>query len=120
MRSTYSWLLQIITGVFIAVLLGIHMVLQHLDAILDFFGADTVDLTGWAPMIERADQGIFVALYIALLAVGLYHGIYGLRNIILETTTSARVRNIVTWSFIILGVGIFAWATYVPIDLFTS
>ena len=91
MRNTYSWLLQIITGVLIAVLLGIHMVLQHLDAILGFFGADTVDLTSWSSMIDR-----------------------------LEATSSAKVKNIITWSFIILGVGVFAWATYVPISLFTS
>jgi len=120
MRNAYSWLLQLISGVLIAVLLGIHMVLQHLDAILGFFGVDTVDLTGWSSMIDRASQGTFVALYIALLAVGLYHGVYGLRNIILETTPSARVKNIITWSFIILGIGVFAWGTYVPVSLLGS
>ena len=51
MGKTYSWLLQLISGVLIAVLLGIHMVLQHLDAILAFFGAEMVDTTAWAPMI---------------------------------------------------------------------
>lgn len=120
MRNTYVWLLQIITGVLIAVFLGIHMVLQHLDAILGFFGANMADLTSWASMMDRAEQGIFVALYIALLAVGLYHGIYGLRNIILEATSSAKVKSVITWSFIILGIGVFAWATYVPIALFNS
>ena len=38
MRNTYLQILQLITGVCIAVLLGIHMVITHLDAILGFFG----------------------------------------------------------------------------------
>ncbi len=120
MRNTYIWLLQIITGVLIAVFLGIHMVLLHLNDILSFFGVDAAEPTSWASMIGRAEQGIFVALYIALLVVGLYHGIYGLRNIILETTSSTKIKSIITWSFIILGIGVFAWATYVPIVLFNS
>ncbi len=120
MRNAYIWLLQLVTGVLIAVFLGIHLVLQHLNAVLSFFGVDVADSTAWASMIGRANQGIFVALYIALLVVGLYHGINGLRNIILETTPSVKVKNIVTWSFIVLGIGVFAWATYVPIALFTS
>ena len=120
MRNAYIWLLQLVTGVLIAVFLGIHLVLQHLDAVLGFFGVDVADSTAWASMMGRANQGIFVALYIALLVVGLYHGINGLRNIILETTPSVKVKNIITWSFIVLGIGVFAWATYVPIALFTS
>ncbi len=120
MLNAYLWLLQLITGVLIAVLLGIHLVLQHLDDILGFFGVNVANSTSWDSMINRSSQGIFVFLYLALLAVGLYHGINGLRNIILETTSSVKVKNIVTWSFIILGIGVFIWATYVPIALFTS
>ena len=67
MRSTYLWFVHLVTGVLIAVLLGIHMVTQHLDAILG-----TPDPTAWAPMIGRASQGAWVGLYIALLAFGLY------------------------------------------------
>lgn len=120
MRTTYLWLVQLVTGVLIAVLLGIHIVIQHLGAILTFFGIKEVDPTSWASMIERASQGIFVALYIALLAVGLYHGINGLRGIILETTSSARTGRIVTCVLIVLGVIFFVGGTYVPVALLSS
>ena len=53
MRNTYSWLLQLVSGVLIVVLLGIHTVMQQLDAILAFFGVDAVDLTSWSSMIDR-------------------------------------------------------------------
>ena len=86
MGKTYLWILQLVTGVLIAIFLGIHVVLLHLNDILGATGP-----TSWVTMIGRSSQGIFVALYIALLAVGLYHGINGLRNLLLEVTKSARL-----------------------------
>jgi succinate dehydrogenase hydrophobic anchor subunit len=96
------------------------MVRLHLDAILEFFGIDSEDPTSWESMIDRASQGIWAALYIALLAVALYHALYGLRGIILEVTPSAKAGRVVTWSFIIIGIAAFGWGTYVPLHLLSS
>ncbi|MFC1985364.1 hypothetical protein ACFLWC_00030 [Chloroflexota bacterium] len=120
MRNTYLWLLQLVTGVLIAVLLGIHIALQHLDAVLGFFGVEVAEPTSWASMIGRSSQGIWVGLYIALLAVGLYHGINGLRNIILEVTPSARAGRIVSRVIIAFGIIFFVGGIYVPVALFVS
>ena len=120
MRTTYLRLLQLFTGILVAVLLGIHFVLMHLDAILGFFGVDATEPFTWESMIGRASEGIFVALYIALLAFGLYHGIYGLRNIILEVTSSVKTGRIVTRVIIAFGIIAFIGGTYVPIALWTS
>ena len=120
MRTTYLRFLQLATGVLVAVFLGIHIVLQHLDTILGFLGVHVAESTSWTSMIDRASQGIWVFIYIALLAVGLYHGIHGLRNIIIESTSSVKTGRVITWVFIILGIVVFAWGTYVPIHLFSS
>ena len=120
MWRTRLHLLHMLTGILIAVLLGIHMVIQHLDAVLRFFGATTTDPTSWGSMIARASQGIWVALYIALLAFLLYHALYGLRGVILEVTTSVKLERIITWSFIIIGIIVFIWGAYVPVVLFSS
>ena len=120
MWRTRLHLLHMLTGILIAVLLGIHMVIQHLDAVLRFFGATTTDPTSWGSMIARASQGIWVALYIALLAFLLYHALYGLRGIILEVTTSVKLERIITWSFIIIGIIVFIWGAYVPVVLLSS
>lgn len=120
MWRTRLHLLHMLTGILIAVLLGIHMVIQHLDAVLRFFGATTTDPTSWGSMIDRASQGIWVGIYIALLAFLLYHAFYGLRGIILEVTTSAKTERIITWSFIIIGIIVFIWGAYVPVVLFSS
>ena len=120
MRNTYLQFLQMVTGVLIAVLLGIHMVITHLDDILGFFGVDTVEPTSWQAMIDRAGQGIWVSLYIALLACALYHGLYGLRNIILELTPSERTERIVTRVVIAFGIIAIIVGTYVPVALWIS
>lgn len=120
MGSAYLRLVQLVTGVLVAVLLSIHIVLTHLDVILGFFGVKVAEPTAWASVMERASQGTFVGIYIALLACGLYHAIYGLRNIILEVTPSVKTGRIVTWALIVTGIVIFIWGTYVPVALFTS
>lgn len=117
MRNTYLRLLQLVTGILIAVLLGIHIVIMHLDAILGFFGVDVNGVTSWGSMIERARQGIWAGLYIALLAAVLYHALNGLRNVILELTPSARTERVVTWAIIAFGIIAFIGGTYVPAAL---
>ena len=120
MRNTYLWFIQLVTGVLIAVLAGIHMVWMHLDAILGFFGVDMGDTTSWYSMIERSREIIWAGIYIALLAVVLYHAFNGLRNIILELTPSARTERIVTWAIVTFGILVFIWSAYVPIALLST
>jgi succinate dehydrogenase hydrophobic anchor subunit len=117
MRNTYLWFIQMVTGVLIAVLAGIHVVTQHLDKVLGFFGIDINEPTSWYSMIERSREVIWAGIYIALLAVVLYHSLNGLRNIILELTLSARTEHIVTWTIVIFGIVVFIWSVYVPVAL---
>jgi succinate dehydrogenase/fumarate reductase cytochrome b subunit len=114
MRTRFH-LIHIVTGVLIAVFLGIHMVRSHLD---DILGRD--DPTSWESMMSRATDGLWVALYIALLAVALYHALYGLRGIILELTPSTRAARVTTWCLVAIGIAAFGWGTYVPIHLLSS
>jgi len=120
MRKTHLRLLHLISGVAIAVLLGIHMVRMHLDAILGFFGINGTEPTSWAAMMGRSSQGIWVGLYIALLAFVLYHALNGLRGIILEVTSSAKTERIVTRVIIAFGIVAFIGGTYVPVALWTG
>ena len=120
MRTTRFHLLHMLTGALIAVLLGVHMVMLHLDNILSFLGVNVTEPTSWKSMIDRAGQGIWASLYIALLAVVLYHALYGLRGIILEVTPSIKTERIVTRAFIIIGIIVFILGTSVPVALLSS
>ena len=124
MRNTYLQFIQLITGILIAVLLGIHMVNMHLDAILGFFGVETffgvniaADPTVFGLMKARSQQVVFAGIYIALLIFALYHAFNGLRNIVLELTTSARAERAVTAVIIVVGVIFLAIGIYAPLAL---
>jgi len=111
MRNTYLWLLQLITGALILVLLGIHLITQHpaglvilnqkFEAILGIV-ADNGERTTNA--IANVKQSFSVSLYIVLLVAVVYHGISGLRGIILEIAPRKKTEHIVTYSLIAFGI----------------
>lgn len=120
MRATYLWLLQLVTGVAIAVLLGGYLLSMHLRVILRFFGVSGTELTSWGAIIGQASQGIWIYLHMVLLALLLYHGLYGLRNIILELTPSGKTERIVTWVSTIMGSIVFIWSAVVLVVISAS
>lgn len=117
MRNTWLMIVHMATGVLIAILLGMHMVIMHLGNISGVTGSGTEDLLAWESMMERAQTGIWAAIYIALLAVTLYHALYGLRNIIIETAVSEKTARTVTLALIAAGAVLFVVGTYVPVAL---
>jgi len=120
MKTTRFHLLHMLTGILVAIFLGIHIVSLHLDAVLGFFGIAVTEPVSWESVMERSVQGLWAALYIALLAVVMYHALYGLRGIILELTPSARAGRIVTWAFVAIGIATFVWGAYVPVALLSG
>jgi succinate dehydrogenase hydrophobic anchor subunit len=114
MFRTRMHLLFLISGIGTGIFLGIHMAVQHLNRVL---ATGDSDPTSWISMIGRATQSGWVVVYIFLLAFGLYHGLYGLRGIILELTSSERTERTLNWIFIVGGLIVFGWASYVPIAL---
>ena len=120
MRSThtYLWLLQLVTGALIIVFGGTHMVLMHLDSILGFFGVHIGEASSWTLMADRAVQSFWLAFYIVFLSIVVYHGLNGLRGIILELNPPRTVARLVTALIIFLGLAALVLGIYVPADLF--
>ncbi len=118
MREVYLWILQLVTAVVVFFLLATHMVLMHLKEILNFFHIDIGEPTSWTSMIQRASSGYWLAFYIIFLILVLYHGLYGLRNILIELTPawSRQVNGLV----IALGVVAVVLGIYAPFKLFVS
>jgi len=117
MKNTYLQITQMVTGVLVAILLTIHIAVQRLDVILGFIGIKVTDPLAWKSMMERAHQGSWVAIYISLLAFGLFHGLNGLRNILLEMNLSTSSMRVLTGFIIVFGILFFALGTCTPIIL---
>jgi succinate dehydrogenase / fumarate reductase membrane anchor subunit len=123
MRDQTLWTWHLIAGLVILVLLGLHMGIMHLDAALGIFNPEGGHPIDWENVVARAQSLGFAVSYILLLAAALFHGFYGLRNILFETGLGAGARRFVSRSLLALGVALFifgTWAAWTSYQLASS
>ena len=112
MRDRTAWTWHIAAGVVILVLLGLHMAIMHLDQTLGLFGVAGAEPVDWESVVTRAGSAFFTVTYVLLLGAALYHGLYGLRNILLELNPGATLRRAVNVGLTALGLGLFVFGTW--------
>jgi succinate dehydrogenase hydrophobic anchor subunit len=112
MRDQKLWTWHVLAGLVILVLLGLHMAIMHLDAILGIFNPAGGHPVDWANVVARAKSVGFTASYVILLGVALFHGLYGLRNILFELNPAPWLRRVVGVVLLLGGLGLFAYGTW--------
>src|SRR2546423_673868 len=98
-RNVAGWYAQRITGAALLVLLAAHFWVEH------FMSAEMRrgDLTYHA-ILSRISNPVWQAIDISFLIVALYHGLNGLRNIVLDySRVGARAAQVITAALIIAG-----------------
>jgi succinate dehydrogenase / fumarate reductase membrane anchor subunit len=111
MRETKYWTWHMAAGVVILFLLGLHMLIMHLGGI--GFAPHGGEAISKANSLFRDGRLFFTVTYILLLAVALYHGLYGLRTILFELTLRPATEKAITFVLLVAGLGLFglgAWA----------
>ena len=108
MSETRLKILQYITGIGLFLLVGTHLIVSHLS------GGEP---TAWESIAERASSSFWLAFYVLLLIFGLYHGLHGLRTIIIEAIPRLPAK-VVDWTLVTAGIAIFGYAAYIPISAF--
>jgi len=115
MRDQRLWTWHVLAGLVILVFLGLHMAIMHLDVLLGIFNPADPHPTAWANVAARARMGFFTVSYIVLLGAALFHGLYGLRNILFELGPARGVKSVLDFVLAVGGVGLFvfgAWAAW--------
>jgi len=115
MRDRTLWTWHIGAGVVILVLLGLHMAIMHLDATLGIFGTADAKPVDWASVVLRMKSLFFAVTYVLLLGAALYHGLYGLRNIVFELNPGGTVRRVVNVGLTALGLALFVFGTWAAV-----
>ena len=108
MRETKLKILQYITGIALFFFVGTHLIISHLGS---------EEVTEWTSVADRAASSGWLAFYIILLIFGLYHGIHGLRTIILEAIPRLSTKTL-DFALVIIGVVVFGYALYIPVSAF--
>jgi succinate dehydrogenase hydrophobic anchor subunit len=115
MKDQKLWTWHVLAGLVILVLLGLHMAIMHLDAILGIFNPAGGHPVDWANVVARAKSTFFAVTYVILLGVALFHGLYGLRNILFELNPSPWLRRVVGFVLLLSGLGLFAYGTWAAV-----
>lgn len=118
MRDQKLWTWHLVAGVVILLLLGLHMAIMHLDTLVGIFNPAGGHPIDWANVAARAESLFFAVTYVLLLGAALFHGLYGLRNILFELNPGRPAQKIMSWVLMVLGLTLFvlgtwsAWASY--------
>ena len=121
MKDQKLWSWHVAAGILVLLILGLHMVIMHLDEIfriaaLNPAGGEPVD---WANVIARGKMIFFPVTYVLLLGTALFHGLYGLRNILRELNPGAGLRSFLSLVLIVAGVALFVLGAWSALASFT-
>jgi len=118
MRDQRWWTWHVGAGLVVLVFLGLHMAIMHVDSILGLFNRPGTEAIEWSNVAERARSAFFMVTYVVLLGAALFHGLYGLRNILFELNPGAGLKKGLSALLALVGIGLFglgtwaAWASF--------
>jgi succinate dehydrogenase hydrophobic anchor subunit len=116
MRDQKLWTWHVAAGLVILVLLGLHMLIMHVEDLapksLNPAGGEAVE---WKNVAARGQMPFFAATYVLLLGAALFHGLYGLRNILFELNPRRGLKTTVSVALILVGLGLFIVGTWAAV-----
>jgi succinate dehydrogenase hydrophobic anchor subunit len=114
MRDQKLWTWHVAAGLVILVLLGLHMVVMHLDAIVKVTSLNPAggEPIAWKNVMARGRTAFFAVTYVLLLGAALFHGLYGLRNILFELNPQRGLKTALSALLVIVGLGLFVLGTW--------
>jgi len=111
MKETAYWTWFIISGIALFCLVGLHMVIMHLDGLFGLYNPAGLSSVAWENVKFRSTSLLFTVTYIIMLGAALYHGCYGLRTIIFELGPKKSFQRPLTIFFWITGICLFMFGT---------
>jgi len=119
-RDQGLWTWHLVAGVVILLLLGLHMTIMHLDEIVRVFSPAPGEPIDWANVAARGKSVFFLANYVLLLGAALFHGLYGLRNILFELNPATGVKKGLNALFLVAGLALFVFGSWAAWAGFTE
>lgn len=105
--SFWPWFLQRATGLALIVLLTFHIVVNHIFNIAEVEDHILPGLVVFADVADRFETAAYWVIDVLLLSFVLYHGLNGIRNILIDYGVRGTGEKVVTGA--LLGVGVAAF-----------
>lgn len=115
MKDQKLWTWHLGAGAVIAVFLGLHMLTMHVDGLIPIRALNVASdhrAVDWVNVVARGKSTFFAVTYVVLLGAALFHGLYGLRNILLELNPAAWLKKTLGVVLLVSGLGLFAFGTW--------
>ena len=121
MRDQKLWTWHLAAGVVILFLLGLHMTVMHLNVTIPLKGLNPAGghPIDWANVVARGRSAAFMLSYVILLGAALFHGLYGLRNILFELDPVGWLKRTISVVLLVGGIGLFVLGTWAAIAGFS-
>jgi len=103
-----GWLLQRLSAVIIFGVLVVHLLVVE-------YTTPGEPIT-FAESVQRLQNPLFSSLWLILLGAGLYHALYGLRNVILDFI-KIRNQKTLTWTLFGVGIAVFGFGVFALMPL---
>jgi len=98
-------------GAVLFCLVGLHMLIMHLDGLLGLFNPAGPSSVAWGNVRFRSTSLFFTVTYVMILGAALYHGFYGLRTILFELGPKKSFQRALTIFFWLIGICLFTFGT---------
>jgi succinate dehydrogenase hydrophobic membrane anchor protein len=93
--GSLTWILQVVSGVLLVLLLGVHIVMQHFVA--------SGGLRDYAQVVSYLSNPVVVAVESLFVIVLIWHAMLGLRSVLLDFGFGPRGQTLITRGVIALG-----------------
>ena len=108
----WPWFYQRISGVLLIFLLAVHIWMGHFSGLRAVIDGRQEELVLYSIVQQRLAHGLFIFVDFSLLALVLYHGLNGMRNIFLEWPPAANRVKAMTLGLWVLGAVTFAYGAW--------
>jgi len=103
-QGVWAWIWQRITAVLLVLFLGAHLLVLHYipeNMNINFLG-----------VAARFKSVLYLVIDSGLLAVALYHGLNGIRNVLFDFVSNEGKRRALTWLLWLVGLVYLIWGAY--------
>ena len=108
-QGFWPWFLQRVTGVALIALLGVHIWVNHFAGLEEVTSGRQEELVLFSLVKERLKTALFIAIDFSMLALVLYHGLNGIRSILLDLGLRSRARRAANLALVVVGVVAFVY-----------
>lgn len=111
--SFWPWLLQRVSGIGLLVLLTAHIVVAHLFNIAEVEEGALPGLVVFSDVAQRLERPVYWIIDLLLLGFALYHGLNGVRNVLLDYGLRGAGERVATGALSLLGMAAFGYGVVV-------